>query len=153
VDRVRARVPGIALSTDVIVGFPGETERDFEATLDLMRRVRFDDAFMYRYSPRDGTPATRFRPADFIDEELSGRRLEALIELHRGIQREIAATELGRVEQVLIEREARSEGDLLGRTEGNKVVAFAGETARIGGYATVRLVSTSGATFRGELVA
>ena len=153
VDRVRARVPGIALSTDVIVGFPGESERDFEATLDLMRRVRFDDAFTYRYSPRDGTPATRFPPADFIDEGLSGRRLEALIELHRGIQREIATAELGRVEEVLIEREARSEGDLLGRTEGNKIVAFTGETGRIGGYATVRLVSTSGATFRGRLVA
>jgi tRNA-2-methylthio-N6-dimethylallyladenosine synthase len=153
VDRVRERIPGIALSTDVIVGFPGETEADFEATLDLMRRVRFDDAFMYRYSPRDGTPATRLPADDFIDEEASAWRLERLIELHRGIQREIAGAELGRVEEVLIEREARSEGDLLGRTEGNKVVAFAGKTHRIGGYATVRLVSTSGATFRGELVA
>jgi len=153
VDRVRDRIPGIALSTDVIVGFPGETERDFEATLDLMRRVRFDDAFMYRYSPRDGTPATRLPADDFIDEEVSGRRLETLIEVHRTIQREIARSELGRVEQVLIEREARTEGDLLGRTEGNKVVAFAGDARRIGGYAKVRLSSTSGATFRGELIA
>lgn len=153
VDRVRDAIPNIALSTDVIVGFPGETEQDFEATLDLMRRVRFDDAFMYRYSPRDGTPATRLPADDFIDEGVSGRRLEALIELHRSIQREIAESELGRSEQVLIEREARSDGDLLGRTEGNKVVAFPGETWRIGGYAKVRLVSTSGATFRGELVA
>lgn len=152
VEHVREGVPGIALSTDVIVGFPGETEQDFEATLELMRRVRFDDAFMYRYSPRDGTPATRLPADDFVDEEVSGRRLEQLIALHRSIQREIAESELGRTEEVLIEREARSEGDLLGRTEGNKVVAFAGETRRIGDYAAVRLVSTSGATFRGELV-
>lgn len=153
VDHVRDGIPGIALSTDVIVGFPGETEQDFEATLELMRRVRFDDAFMYRYSPRDGTPATRLPAEDFIDEEVSGRRLQALIELHRTIQREIAESELGRVEEVLVEREARSDGDLLGRTEGHKVVAFAGDTRRIGGYEKVRLVSTSGATFRGERVA
>lgn len=153
VDRVRDGIPGIALSTDVIVGFPGETEQDFEATLELMRRVRFDDAFMYRYSPRDGTPATRLPAGDFIDDEVSGRRLETLIELHRTIQREIAESEVGRIEEVLIEREARSDGDLLGRTEGNKVVAFAGEPRRIGDYAKVRLVSTSGSTFRGELVA
>ncbi|MFW6084630.1 MAG: tRNA (N6-isopentenyl adenosine(37)-C2)-methylthiotransferase MiaB [Gemmatimonadota bacterium] len=150
VDLVRSRIPDIALSTDVIVGFPGESEEDFEATLDLMRRVRFDDAFMYRYSPRDGTPATRLPAADFIDESVSGRRLETLITLHREIQREIAESELGAEREVLIEREARSEGDVLGRTEGNKVVAFPGSPEEIGTYLTVRLLSTSGATFRGE---
>lgn len=153
VDLVRARVPGIALSTDVIVGFPGESEEDFEATLDLMRRVRFDDAFMYRYSPRDGTPATRLPAEDFIDESVSGRRLETLIALHREIQREIAEAEVGGEREVLIEREARSEGDVLGRTERNKVVAFPGSPEEIGTYTTVRLLSTSGATFRGERVA
>lgn len=153
VDRVRAGVPGVALSTDVIVGFPGETEEDFEATLDLMRRVRFDDAFMYRFSPRDGTPATRLPADDFVDEGVSGERLERLIAVHRAIQREIAETELGAVHEVLIEREARSDGDVLGRTEGNKVVAFPGTPADIGGYARVRLITTSGATFRGERVA
>ena len=153
VERARAQVPGIALSTDVIVGFPGETEADFEATLELMRRVRFDDAFMYRYSPRDGTPATRLPADDFIDEAESGRRLETLIALHRSIQREIAESELGREPEVLIERSARSAGDVLGRTEANKVVAFPGSADHIGTYARVRLVSTSGATFRGERVA
>ena len=153
VDRVRDQLPDVALSTDVIVGFPGETEEDFEATLALMRRVRFDDAFMYRYSPRDGTPATRLPAGDFVDEAASGRRLERLIALHRGIQKEIARTELGRVVEVLIERTARSEGDLLGRTGTNKVVAFPGDPDRIGSYENVRLVSTTGATFRGEAVA
>jgi len=153
VERVRAGVPGITLSTDVIVGFPGETEEDFEATLDLMRHVRFDDAFMYRFSPRDGTPATRLPKEDIIDDGVSGDRLERLIGLHRAIQREIAESELGEMREVLVERKARSDGDLLGRTEGNKVVAFPGESTDIGGYAEVRLVSTSGATFRGERVA
>ena len=150
VARVRDRIPEIALSTDVIVGFPGEREVDFEATLDLMRRVRFDDAYLYRYSLRDGTPASRFPDEEFIDADTSGRRLQTLIELHRRIQREIQESEVGQVREVLIERPARSPGDVLGRTESNKVVAFPGETDRIGTYAKVRLVSTTGATFRGE---
>ena len=153
VRRVRAGVPGIALSTDVIVGFPGETEGDFEATLEMMRTVRFDDAFMYRYSPREGTPATRFPAADFIDEDVSGHRLERLIEVHRTIQREINEAEVGQTETVLIERPARSQGDMLGRTEGNKVVAFPCGSGRAGRYVDVRLTSTTGATFRGEMIA
>jgi len=150
VKRVRERVPGIALSTDVIVGFPGEGEKEFEATLELMRTVRFDDAYMYRYSLRDGTPATRFSSKDFVDTEISGRRLEVLIGLHRKIQREIHESELGEVREVLIEREARSDDDVLARTESNKMVALPGTPDQIGTYADVRLLSTTGATFRGE---
>ncbi len=150
VKRVRERVPGIALSTDVIVGFPGEGEKEFEATLELMRTVRFDDAYMYRYSLRDGTPATRFSSEDFIDTQTSGKRLEVLIEVHRKIQKEIQESELGDVREVLIEREARSDDDVLGRTESNKMVALPGTPDQIGTYADVRLLSTTGATFRGE---
>jgi tRNA-2-methylthio-N6-dimethylallyladenosine synthase len=153
VRRVRERIPGIALSTDVIVAFPGETEADFEETLDLMRAVRFDDAFMYRYSLRDGTPATRFSPEDFVDSETSGSRLDRLITLHRAIQREIQESELGQVCEVLVERAARSEGDMLGRLESNKVVAFPGDPSEVGSYRRVRLTTTTGATFRGERVA
>jgi tRNA-2-methylthio-N6-dimethylallyladenosine synthase len=147
---VRAAVPGIALSTDVIVGFPGETEEDFEATLGLMREVRFDDAYLYRYSLRDGTPATRFPARDFVDHATSGRRLETAIELHRSLQREIAESELGEVREVLVERSARTVGDLLGRTETGKMVAFPGESDRVGTYLDVRLIATTGATFVGE---
>jgi tRNA-2-methylthio-N6-dimethylallyladenosine synthase len=152
VDRVRERVPGVALSTDVIVGFPGETEGDFEETLDLMRRVRFDDAYMYRYSPRDGTPATRLPAGDFVDDETSGRRLSELISRQREIQREIHETELGTVVEVLVEREARTPGDLLGRTEGSKVVVFPAGGSRVGEFIPVRLLSTTGATFLGRIV-
>jgi tRNA-2-methylthio-N6-dimethylallyladenosine synthase len=149
----RRMVPGIALSTDVIVGFPGEGEEDFEATLALMRQVRFEDAFLYRYSPREGTPATRFPEEDFVPGDVAQDRLERLIDLHRGLQREVSERELGRTVQVLVEGAARSEGDVLGRTEGNRVVAFPGSTDEIGSYLEVRLVGTSGATFTGERVA
>ena len=149
VEATRREVPGIALSTDVIVGFPGETEADFEATLELMRGVRFDDAYTYRYSLREGTPATRFPAADFVPDEVGGERLERLIGVHRAIQREINESEVGTVREVLVERPARSPGDVLGRTEQNKVVAFPGDRGRIGVYTTVRLTGTTGATFMG----
>ncbi len=152
VDRVRSRIPGVALSTDVIVGFPGETEQDFEQTAGLMRRVRFDDAFLYRFSPREGTPATRLPAAEFVDQETSGRRLSELITLHREIQREIHERELGGISEVLVEHAARTEGDMLGRTATNKVVVFPGEKSWVGSFRRVRLVSTTGATLIGELV-
>ncbi len=149
----RQRVPGLALSTDVIVGFPGEGPGDFEATLEVMRRVRFEDAYLYRFSPREGTPATRFPEEDFVRDDVTQARLERLIELHRTIQREVAEAEVGRVVEVLVEGEARSEGDILGRTESNRVVAFPGSAEEAGSYLEVRLLGTTGATFTGERVA
>jgi tRNA-2-methylthio-N6-dimethylallyladenosine synthase len=149
---VREGIPDISLSTDVIVGFPGETEEEFQDTLAVMREVRFDDAFTYKYSPRDGTPATRLPADQFIGPEEAQDRLARLIEVHRGIQGGINRREVGRVEEVLIEKEARDPGAILGRTRRNKVVAFPGDPARIGGYATVTLRSTTGATFAGEEV-
>ncbi len=153
VDLAREVVPGIALSTDVIVGFPGEADEDFQRTLALMREVRFDDAFLYRFSPRDGTPATRFPEEDFVADEVAQARLEELISVHRAIQREVNEAEVGAVEEVLVEGEAKSDGDVLGRTEGYKAVAFPGDPAETGAYRRVRLTGTTGATFRGERVA
>lgn len=147
---VREAMPGIALSTDVIVAFPGETEEEYEATLALMREVRFDDAYLYKYSERDGTPATRLPREQFVAEDVAQRRLERLIELHRTIQAEINTAEVGRVVEVLVEKEGRR-GGLQGRTEGNKVATFDAPAALIGSFARVRLDSTSGATFGGSL--
>ncbi len=152
VDELRVAIPDIALSTDVIVAFPGETDDEYEATLDLLREVRFDDAFLYRYSEREGTPATRLPRADFVPADVGQARLERLIQVQRAIQAEINRLEVGRVEEVLVERTARSEGDVLGRTERNKVVAFPGEDALIGSFAHVRLDRTTGATFVGTRV-
>ncbi|MDH5590946.1 MAG: MiaB/RimO family radical SAM methylthiotransferase [Gemmatimonadota bacterium] len=152
VEAVRAAIPGIALSTDVIVAFPGETEEEFRDTLALLRTVRFDDAFTYRYSPRDGTPATRFPEEDFIDPDEGQRRLEELIEVSRGIQAEINQGEVGRMEEVLVEKEARQDDSVMGRTRRNKVVAFEGDPSWVGSYRWVALERTTGATFGGSLV-
>lgn len=150
---VREAIPGIALSTDIIVGFPGETDEEYQATLDLMRAVRYDDAFLYKYSPRDGTPAMRLPPEQFIADDVAQQRLERLIELHRSIQAEINNSQLGQTIEVLVERPARSVGDMLGRTESNKVVAFAGDESMLGTFQQVQLESTTGATFRGRALA
>lgn len=152
VDMVRSAIPGIALSTDIIVGFPGETEDEFQATLDLMRTVRFDDAFTYKYSLRDGTPATKLPGEDFLPAEVAQARLETLIQVSRGIQAEINATEVGGVVEVLVEKEARSEGHMMGRTRRNKVVVFPGGIELVGSYLDVALERTTGATFVGVAV-
>lgn len=152
VDDVRRAMPDIALSTDVIVAFPGETDEEYEATLELMRTVRFDDAFLYKYSQREGTPATRLPASDFVPDPVGQARLERLIQVHRRIQAEINRSEVGRVEEVLVERPARSAGDLLGRTERNKVVAFPGDPSLVGSFLRVRLDRTTGATFVGTRV-
>jgi tRNA-2-methylthio-N6-dimethylallyladenosine synthase len=153
VEMARAVMPDIGLSTDVIVAFPGETHDEFEETLEVMRTVRFDDAYTYRYSPREGTPATRFPAADFVSDREGQERLKRLIEVHRGIQAEINEAEVGRTEEVLVEKEARYPGQILGRTRRNKVVAFTGSPELVGTYHEVRLTDTTGATFVGEVSA
>jgi tRNA-2-methylthio-N6-dimethylallyladenosine synthase len=149
---IRDAIPGIALSTDVIVAFPGETDEEYEATLDLMREVRYDDAFLYKYSPRDGTPATRMPAGQSVAPDVAQARLQRLIDLHRAIQAEVNAAEVGRVVEVLVERPARSPGDMLGRADTLKVVAFPGGSELAGRYVHVRLTATTGATFRGVVV-
>jgi tRNA-2-methylthio-N6-dimethylallyladenosine synthase len=151
VEMARRIVPEIALSTDIIVGFPGESELDFEATLSLLEEVRFDDAYLYKFSPREGTPATRLPSGDAVPADVAQSRLERTIERQRAIQLEVNRAEVGSVREVLIEREARSTGDLLGRTDTNKVVAFPGPAEWIGRYLDVRLTATSSATFAGEV--
>ncbi len=152
VEMVRSAIPGIALSTDIIVGFPGETDGEFRSTLDLVREVRFDDAFTYKYSAREGTPATRLPAGDSVASEEAQARLTTLIGVTRSVQAEINEGEVGRVVEVLVEKEARSEGQVLGRTRRNKVVAFDGSPARVATYRTVVLERTTGATFVGSEV-
>jgi tRNA-2-methylthio-N6-dimethylallyladenosine synthase len=149
VDLVRDRIPDIALSTDIIVAFPGESDLEFRETLELMRSVRFDDAYTYKYSLREGTPATRFAPEEFVSPDEAQARLAELIEVSRAVQAEINRAEVGRVEEVLIEKEGRHAGQVLGRTRRNKVVAFDGSVSRVGEYTRVLLDRTTGATFAG----
>jgi tRNA-2-methylthio-N6-dimethylallyladenosine synthase len=152
VEMVRESVPDIALSTDVIVAFPGETEAEFRDTLELMRTVRFDDAFTYRYSPREGTPATRMPKEWFLPDGEAQARLEELIEVARGIQSEINRGEVGRVEEILVEKPGRDHGFMLGRTRRAKAVVVPGGLDLVGQYRLTELETTTGATFAGRIV-
>jgi len=142
---LRSAIPGLALTTDIIVGFPGETEVDFAETLSLVEDVDFDDAFTFKYSVREGTPAVRIK--DHITEELKAERLERLIAVVRRVARARSMALVGTAQEVLVEGPARR-GDLLqGRTRTNKVALFEGPAAWIGTYRRVRLTGTSGTTF------
>ena len=147
VERLRAAVPEIALTTDIIVGFPGETEEDFLETESLVRAVQFDDAFTFKYSVRDGTPAVKIK--DHVPDEVSGERLQRLIATVRGVARGRNAGLVGTTHEVLVEKPARR-GDLLQtRTRTNKVVLIDGDPALVGSYLSVRLTGTTGSTFTG----
>jgi tRNA-2-methylthio-N6-dimethylallyladenosine synthase len=128
VARLRERVPAIALSTDVIVGFPGEEEGDFAATEALVRRVRYDSAFLFKYSAREGTRA--FKWGDTVPEEGKGRRLQRLVALQEEISAEINRGLVGSEVEVLVEGPARrGEGAMAGKTPQMKTVAFPGPAA------------------------
>ncbi len=142
---LRRAVPGIALTTDIIVGFPGETEDEFSETISLVAEVGYDDAFTFKYSPRDGTPATRMRGG--VPDDVAGERLERLIAAVRGGARRRNVGLVGTAHEVLVEGKAKR-GDLLqGRTRTNKVALFPGSDAWIGTYRSVRFTGTTGSTF------
>jgi tRNA-2-methylthio-N6-dimethylallyladenosine synthase len=150
VERLRERVPGIALSTDVIVGFPGEDDDDVAATESLMRRVRYDAAFLFRYSSRPGTRAGRW-PDDVPDAE-KGRRLETLIALQETISAERNRMLMGADVEVLVEGPARRpEGWVSGKTPHMKTVVFPGPAAP-GALVTVRVGAATSHTLTGTPV-
>jgi tRNA-2-methylthio-N6-dimethylallyladenosine synthase len=151
VDKLRAAVPDLALGTDVIVGFPGETEEDFEQTLAVVEAVRYDSAFTFIYSPRQGTEAAAL--AGQVPEQVKHQRLERLVELVQRIAAERNADRIGLVEQVLVEGPSRTEPTLLrGRTRRNTTVNFAGK-ARAGELVDVRIDGATSTTLRGTQAA
>jgi tRNA-2-methylthio-N6-dimethylallyladenosine synthase len=153
VERLRRAVPGLALTTDIIVGFPGETEEDFEETLSAVREVGFADAFTFIFSPRDGTPATRLPAALAVREEVAGERLQRLVALVRGIAREQNLRQLGSRYEVLVEKLAKRGDELVQtRTRDFKTVLVPGGEEMIGRYLTVELTGTTGSTFTGTPV-
>ncbi len=123
IERIRRRVAGAAFSTDLIVGFPGETEADFQETLGLVREVRFSSAFTFAYSPRTGTPASR--SSDQVPEQVKQERLKRLIEQQNQVSLELNRAEVGRDVEVLVEGEAEKRPGLgAGRSRSNKLVIF-----------------------------
>ena len=153
VDRLRAAVPGLALTTDVIVGFPGETEDDFAETLSAVTEVGFSDAFTFKFSLREGTPAERM-PAEWtISDEVASDRLGRLVALVRSIARDENLTRLGQRTEVLVEKMARKGDALLQtRTRDFKTVLVNGVEDMIGSYHMVELTGTTGSAFTGQIV-
>jgi tRNA-2-methylthio-N6-dimethylallyladenosine synthase len=151
-DRMKAAIPGLSLSTDILVGFPGETEGDLDLTLDLMRRVGYSYSYMYHYNPREGTPAASMPGR--VPDKVKRERLSRVIELQKEITKSQMESRLGRVEEVLVEGPSkRRKSELLARTQRDEMVVFAAPASSAGGFASVRLLELSGNTFRAELVA
>jgi tRNA-2-methylthio-N6-dimethylallyladenosine synthase len=143
----------LSLTTDIIVGFPGETEEDFEETLSAVREVGFADAFTFKFSARDGTPATKMPESWMVSDEVASDRLERLVAQVRAISRERNLTLLGRRYEVLVEKEARRGAELFqARTRDFKTVLVPGDASMIGRYFTVELTGTTGSTFTGAVV-
>jgi tRNA-2-methylthio-N6-dimethylallyladenosine synthase len=147
---LRAAIPGLTFSTDIIVGFPGETEAQFQETLTLVSDADFDDAYTFKYSVRDGTPATRLR--DHVADEVASERLERLIEAVRRNARRKSLGRVGQVHDVLVERRAKRGDLMLGRTRTNHLVLVDLPAESVGQYHRVRLTGTTGSTFTGAVV-
>ena len=147
VEKVRAAIPGLALGTDIIVGFPGETEDDFRETLEVVEHVRYDSAYTFIYSPRRGTEAAAL--PDQIADEVKHERLERLVEVVQRIAAERNAERVGTVEEVLVEGSSRTDATLLrGRTRGNVTVNFTGDAVP-GELVDVEIAGATSTTLRG----
>jgi tRNA-2-methylthio-N6-dimethylallyladenosine synthase len=150
VARLRAAMPRITFSTDIIVGFPGETEEQFAETVSLVDAAGFDDAYTFKYSVRDGTPAVKLR--DHVPDDVASDRLDRLISVVRQQGRGRNLSWVGTEQEVLVERPARRGAMMLGRTRSNHLVLLDLPAEAIGQYHHVRLTGTTGSTFTGSVV-
>jgi tRNA-2-methylthio-N6-dimethylallyladenosine synthase len=149
VARLRTTVPTLALSTDIIVGFPGEEEEDFRATYEFMKEIRYDSAFMFKYSAREGTKA--FKWGETLSEEEKGRRLQEIITLQEKISGEVNRQTIGQTVDVLVEGPAkRQENWLSGKNGQFKTVVFPGNGAQPGDLVPVRVISATAHTLVGQ---
>jgi tRNA-2-methylthio-N6-dimethylallyladenosine synthase len=149
--KVREARPDIALATDFIVGFPGETEADFEATMRLLEEIKFDHSFSFVYSPRPGTPA-----ADMADDTPQETKLQRLYRLQAQLDKQVKAYSeamVGSVQRVLVEKPSKKDvNELMGRTENNRVVNFAGSARLIGHFVDVTITRALPNSLRGEVL-
>jgi tRNA-2-methylthio-N6-dimethylallyladenosine synthase len=151
VDKLRAAIPDLALTTDLIVGFPGETEEDFAETAEVVEEVGYDGAFTFVFSPRSGTEAASM--PDQVPEEVKAERIERLIEVVQGIAARRNAERVGRIEQVLVEGPSRTDPAVLrGRTMRNTTANFSGD-AEPGALVDVRIEGSTSTTLRGTQAA
>jgi len=149
VKRLRDAVPAITFTTDIIVGFPGETEHDFEMTLKLLREVEYDGLFAFKYSKRPGTAALKL--TDHIPEKIKESRLAGVLDLQKMITRKKNAAYAGTTVEVLVDGHSKKGGMLTGRMRGNKSVNFDGPDSLIGTLAVVRIIAAGENSLNGEL--
>ena len=148
VEQLRDRRPTLNLSSDFIVGFPGETERDFQATMGLIEAIGFDQSFSFLYSPRPGTPAAEY--ADEVPHETKRQRLHILQSRINEIAREISRSMVGTIQSVLVEGESKKGGQVTGRTENNRVVNFNGSTQWVGQFVDIEITEALPNSLRGR---
>jgi len=148
VGRIQELIPGASLSTDIIAGFPTETEDDHKRTLELIARVAYDGAYMFKYSPRENTKA--WAMGDDVPEEVKGRRLAEIIDVQREIANRNNQRHLGTIEEILVDGPSkRDEREWKGRTDTNKVVVFTRSDQQIGDYLPVKIHKATAATLYG----
>jgi len=151
VEKMRKAIPDISLTTDILIGFPGETEEDYLLTADLIKNVCFEDAFTYQYNAIENTAAFSFE--NQVPEDVKKRRLADIIEIQRSISSEIKRKYIGKVVTALVEKISRKADDeVLARTENNQMVVFAGDPGLIGTMCRVKIKGLSGNTFLGERI-
>ena len=151
VDLMRKNIPDLSLTTDVIVGFPSESDVDYEDTLKVLREVKFDSAFMFKYSERKQTIAERKFPDDVPDGVKTDRMIE-LVELQRKINFENNQPHVGKVFEVLVEGKAKKPDQLMGRNEANKIVVFPDQGQQIGDFVNVVIDEVTPNTLIGLVV-
>ncbi|HSX12123.1 MAG TPA: tRNA (N6-isopentenyl adenosine(37)-C2)-methylthiotransferase MiaB [Rhabdochlamydiaceae bacterium] len=150
VELLRKIVPGVSLGTDIIVGFPTETEEEFQMTYDAFKQIRFSVAFIFAYSARKGTPAFRWK--DDVPEEVKQERLQRLMDLYQQMASEERAQMIGQEIEVLVERRNRDEKQLKGRTRCWKKVIFPGDESLIGTLQTIKISGYNNQTLLGSLI-
>lgn len=153
IEKIKSKIPDIALSTDIIAGYPDETIEDHQATLNLIEKVRYSGAFMFKYSPREGTKA--YDEEDNIPEEEKLRRLNEIINLQNSIAKDLNAQDKGKILEVLVEQPSkRNEQEWMGRTSTNKITVFPNENGKYkaGDYVNVKIKRSTSATLYGEVV-
>ena len=150
VAKIKERIPDVSLTTDIMLGFPGETEEDVEQTLDLMRQVKYESAMMYYYNPREGTPAAKLEQ---IPVEIRKERLQRVIDLQLEHTQEQMKKRVGSTAMVLVEGVSRDDkSELLGQTEQHEKIAFKADKSLIGTFVDVKIIKLNGNTFKGELI-
>lgn len=151
VERIRSRCPDFSLTTDIIVGFPNETEEEFNATLDIIRRVKYDNIYSFIYSKRSGTKAAVID--DSVSEEVKGRRMRELLEVQRGISSEHYKRFVGRKMRVLVDEESKKRpGYLTGKSSEFIIVEFEGDASLIGQFVEVEITGSMNWAVKGKLI-